>query len=134
VKRPSRRPVEDDWAAGSRFCVPFSYRSPKSLPLTGWPQSAQREAMHGYPTHFKKAASSHSFCQPFLRLFARPTNSLMIATQPGLGVPSSPLRGACSPAARRSQSFLSHYPSLLDVAAPPLLPTSRIALSEGSEN
>jgi hypothetical protein len=41
VKRPSRRPVEDDWAAGSRICAPLPYRSPRSLLVTGSRTSAK---------------------------------------------------------------------------------------------
>jgi hypothetical protein len=90
AKRPSRRPVEDDWAAGSRICVPLPYRSPRSLLVTGSRTSAQPVPNGSdcmvIPPKSRKADSSQSSAKPCLRLLAHFSND---SHQPGLGGPSA---------------------------------------------
>jgi hypothetical protein len=86
VKRPSRRPVEDDWAAGSRICVPLPYRSPRSLLVTGWCTSA-RVVPNGsdcmvIPPKSRKGRQFAILCQPTCGSSHNFSND---SHQPGLG-------------------------------------------------
>jgi hypothetical protein len=89
AKRPSRRPVEDDWAAGSRICVPLPYRSPRSLLVTGWCTSAQVVQMEVIAWLSHPSQERQTVRNPLptcLRLLAHFSND---SHQPGLGGPSA---------------------------------------------